>query len=404
MKVGYLMNSYPITSTTFIRDEIRALEAQGVEVVRYAIRKWPHPLVDEKDTAEQARTQYILSGRTNALVVDFILEALTNPAGVLRALGLWWRLLRNAGGGLVRHCAYFLEAVSLKRRAARDRVRHLHAHFATNATSVALLADRLGGPSFSFTIHGPEDFESVDRMSVGEKVVGARFVATISNFCRAQVASGVGMAIWDKLHVVRCGITTSEFTASDAPFDDCFTFVCVGRFSRQKNQALIVEAVSRVARKHPRVHVLFIGDGEDRASIEEAIRRFAAESHVTLLGWRSNPDVRQILGSARALLLPSFAEGLPVAIMEALALGRPVISTYVAGIPELVDQHCGWIIPAGSIEDIERAMIAALEAQSSTLAMMGLEGRRRVLEAHDVNRNSASLRELLAETAAVREP
>lgn len=403
MKVGYLMNSYPVTSTTFIRDEILALEAQGVEVVRYAIRKWPHPLVDDKDTAEQARTQYLLSGRTAALGADFAAELLTNPVGVLRALGLWWKLLRNAGGGVVRHGAYFLEAVSLKRHATRDRVRHLHAHFATNATAVALLADRLGGPSFSFTIHGPEDLESVDRLSVGEKVVSARFVATISNFCRAQVANGVGLAIWNKLHVVRCGITTSEFAPSNAPFDGCFTFVCVGRLSRQKNQALIVEAVSRVARKHPQVHVLFIGDGESRPSVEQAIQRFAAEDHVTLLGWRSNLDVRQILGSARALLLPSFAEGLPVAIMEALALGRPVIATYIAGIPELVDPQCGWIIPAGSIEDIERAMIAALEAHPSTLATMGLEGRRRVLETHDVNRNSASLRELFAGLADVRE-
>jgi glycosyltransferase involved in cell wall biosynthesis len=400
MKIGYLMNSYPMTSTTFIRDEIQALEKQGVQIVRYAIRKWPHALVDEKDKAEQARTRYLLTGRMTALIADFLAELLTNPIGLLRAVGLWLRLVRNAGRGLVRHCAYLLEAVSLKRQAAQDQVQHLHTHFATNSAAVALLSDRLGGPSFSFTAHGPEDFEDTGRSSLSEKLEGARFVAAISNFSRAQLACTAGMAIWNKLHIVRCGVDTCEFAASDASFDGNSTFVCVGRFSQHKTQALIVEATSRVAVKHPQVRVLLIGDGENRTTIEAAIRRFGMQEHVKLLGWRNNAEVRQTLGNARALLLPSFAEGLPVVIMEAFALGRPVVTTYVAGIPELVDAQCGWIIPAGSINEIERAMIAALAAPSSDLAEMGREGRRRVLEAHDVHRNAATLRKLFAEVTA----
>jgi glycosyltransferase involved in cell wall biosynthesis len=400
MKIGYLMNSYPMTSTTFIRDEIQAHEAQGVEIVRYAIREWPHTLVDEKDKAEQARTHYILTGRMAALATDFLAELVTNPLGIARALGTWQRLVRNAGGGLVRHCAYLLEAVSLKRQADRDNVRHIHTHFATNAPAVALLSNRLGGPSYSFTAHGPEDFENTDRSSLREKIEGARFVAAISNFCRAQLAVTAGMSIWSKLHIVRCGVDTRTFTASDAAFDGNATFVCVGRFSQHKTQALIVEATSRVALTHPQVRVLLIGDGENRGLIEAAIRRFGMQAHVTLMGWRNNAEVRRTLGDARALLLPSFAEGLPVVIMEAFALGRPVVTTYVAGIPELVDARCGWMIPAGAIDDIAQAMIAALEAPSSQLADMGREGRRRVLEAHDVQRNAAVLRELLTQAAA----
>lgn len=400
MKIGYLMNSYPMTSTTFIRDEIQALEAHDVDIVRYAIRKWPHPLVDQKDEAEQTRTRYILTGRLMALVGDFFAELLTNPVGMARAVGLWLRLVRNAGGGLVRHCAYLLEAASVKRQAAQDKVQHLHTHFATNATAVALLSDRLGGPSFSFTAHGPEDLENTGSSSLGEKVAGARFVATISHFCRAQLACTVGMSIWNNLHIVRCGVDVREFAATDAAFEGNATFVCVGRFSRHKTQALIVEATSRVALQYPQVRVVLIGDGENRASIEAAIRRFGMQEHVLLMGWRNNAEVRQTLGSARALLLPSFAEGLPVVIMEAFALGRPVVTTYVAGIPELVDQSCGWIIPAGSIDDIARAMTEALEAPPSQLAEMGQEGRRRVCEAHDVRRNAVGLRDLFAEVTA----
>ena len=396
MKIGYFMNSYPMTSTTFIRDEIQALEAQGVEIERYAIRQWHQPLVDENDKSEQRRTRYILTGRTSALIFDFIAEAISNPAGLLRALGTWQRLVRNAGGGFVRHCAYLLEAASLKRRTKQDNIQHLHTHFAANSAAVALLSERFGGPSFSFTVHGPDDFENTVSLSLREKIVRARFVAAISNYCRAQLASAAGIDVWSKLKIVRCGVDADTFTPSATPFDDNSTFVCVGRFSRHKAQVLIVEATSRVAHRYPQVRVLLIGDGENRDAIEEAIHRLGMSDHVILMGWKSNVEVRQTLGQARAFLLPSFAEGLPVAIMEAFAMGRPVISTYIAGIPELVDDSCGWLVPAGSIEEIERAMIAALETPSSKLMEMGQEGRRRVLQTHDVNRNAAGLRKLFS--------
>jgi glycosyltransferase involved in cell wall biosynthesis len=161
-----------------------------------------------------------------------------------------------------------------------------------------------------------------------------------------------------------------------------------------KAQTLIVEAVGAVSVSHPQVRVLLIGDGETRRDVEAEIARRGLQEHVKLMGWRSNAEVRQMLGNARALLLPSFAEGLPIAIMEAHALGRPVITTFIAGIPELVDRDSGWIIPAGSVPEIARAMIAALEAPPAELAKMGREGRRRVVEAHDINRNARALCEL----------
>ena len=400
MKIGYLMNTYPAVTSTFIRREIHALEAQGVEVFRYAIRKWPEQLVDDQDKVEQSRTHYLLTGRPRALISGFFTELLTNPRGMTRALDMWLRLVRNAGGGVVRHSAYLLEAASLKRLAIRDRVRHLHAHFSTNSAAVALLSERMGGPSFSFTAHGPDEFEDWSRSSLPEKVAGARFVVAISHYCRVQLARAAGMSAWNKLHVVRCGVDLSEFNVSDAPFENNFVFVCVGRLCMHKAQTLIVEAVGAVSVSHPQVRVLLIGDGETRRDVEAGITRRGLQEHVKLMGWRSNAEVRQMLGSARALLLPSFAEGLPIAIMEAHALGRPVITTFIAGIPELVDRDSGWIIPAGSAAEIARAMIAALDTPPSNLAKMGREGRRRVMEAHDINRNAPALRELLVRETA----
>lgn len=390
MRIGYLMNIYPVISGTFIRREIRAIEAEGVEVTRYALRSWEGELVDPDDWAEKERTFYLLSGRVSALLADFTVECVTNPKGMWRAMKVWVRLWRNAGR-FVPHVAYLLEAVSLKRRATQDRVAHIHAHFSTNTAAVALLSHRLGGPGYSFTAHGPDEFVDWGPASLDMKVSEARFVATISNFARVQLALAAGMEHWSKLHIVHCGVDLDDYPISAATFDADAPFVCVGRLCVQKAQTLIVHALADVVKSHPKAQLRLIGDGETRPEIEAAIARHGLERNVTLLGWCDNAEVREELGRARALVLPSFAEGLPVVIMEAFALGRPAISTFIAGIPELVDESCGWIIPAGSVDYIAAAMRAALDAETNTLKTKGTEGRARVERQHDIRKEARTL-------------
>jgi colanic acid/amylovoran biosynthesis glycosyltransferase len=208
-----------------------------------------------------------------------------------------------------------------------------------------------------------------------------------------------GLSDWSKVHVVRCGINMADFEPSSASFDQNTTFVCVGRLCIQKAQTLILEALDKVRQTHPEVRLLLVGDGETRPEVETKIAQLKLQDHVTLMGWRSNAEVRQLVGGSRALLLPSLSEGLPIALMEALALGRPVITTYIAGIPELVDQRNGWIIPAGSVERIAEAMKEALEASSATLIEKGQQGRQRVVLAHDIRKNAAKLRQILVQNA-----
>ena len=393
--IGYLMNAYPMTSTTFIRREIDAHERAGAQVQRYAIRPWDTALVDPLDIEEQKRTFYLLSGRMGALVGGFFPELVRNPKGLWRALTAWAHLMGNARRGLARHIAYLLEAISLKQAAERDGVSHIHAHWSTNTAAVALMAHRLGGPSFSFTAHGPDELVDPGPSSLKFKVSEARFVAAISQYCRTQLALAAGPGQWDKLKIIRCGVDTEAFNVSDAPFDTEAPFVCVGRLCPQKAQPLIVEAAAEVAKTHPHLRIELIGDGESRAEVEAAIARHGLGDKITLLGWQDTSQVRAHLRRARALLLPSFAEGLPVVIMEAFALGRPVISTYIAGIPELVDDATGWIIPAGSVSDIAEAMRAALDASPESLRSKGQQGRARVEAHHDVDANAAALLQLI---------
>lgn len=394
MRIGYLMNTYPVTSATFIRREIAALEGQGLSVRRFAVRRWEHPLVDPDDQAEAELCTYLLEPGGLRLTMSALRELVANPRGIARAAHASWTLWRNAGrGALVRHLAYLLEAVYLKSQASG--LGHIHAHFSTNTAAVALLCARLGGPGFSFTAHGPDEFVDPGASSLALKLRDARFAVAISNFARSRLALAGGMEVWDKLHVIRCGVDLAAFAAAPPPAPDA-PFVCVGRLCVQKSQTLLVEAMADLIRTHPHARLTLIGDGETRPQVEAAIARLGLSQAITLQGWADNAAVRDALRHARALVLPSFAEGLPIVLMEALATGRPVITTYIAGIPELVDETAGWLVPAGDVPALVDAMRACMDSDPATLGAMGDAGRNRVMAHHDNAKSATALKERFA--------
>jgi len=392
VKIAYLLNSYPMTSTTFIRREIEALVADGVDVVRFAARPWGEKLVDPLDIAEQQRTRYLLAGNLPNLFLAFVRELVANPLGLARALATAFALWRNARSGVGRHAAYVLQAVYFKQQARREGVAHVHAHFATNATAIALLSHRLGGPGYSFTAHGPDEFENTDRLSFDLKLRHAAFIAAISAFGRVQLVRASRWDHWSKIAIVHCGLSIPDFQPTPNPGNQ--VLVNVARFNSQKGLLLIPAALAAVKDEFPGLKVVLIGDGEERARLEAEVARHGVAGMIELRGWQSNVEVRRALAESRGLLLPSFAEGLPVVIMEAFALGRPVISTYIAGIPELVDASCGWLAPAGDVQALAAAMRDALGASPERLAAMGEEGRRRSVARHDVVGSARQLRAL----------
>ncbi len=393
MKIAYLMNSYPMTSTTFIRREIHALEELGVEVKRFAVRSWSEQLVDPRDIDERDKTTYLLTGNTVRLLWSFAKELMTNPWGLAKAITAAFKLWRAAGRDFIKHVAYLLEAISLRQRLDAAGLRHVHVHFATNATTVAMLCRMLGGSTYSFTVHGPDELVEPYRLSYDLKIDNAAFVAAISNFCRVQLARFGGAHHWDKIEIVPCALDLDEFERAPNAVSESNTFVCIGRLCHQKAQTLIPDAIEPLVAGFPDLKVILVGDGETRGEIEDKIAKKGLGAHFDLVGWRSNEEVRSILRGARAMLLPSFAEGLPVSIMEAFALGKPVISTYIAGIPELVDGSCGWIVPAGDIEALTAALKDCLVTRESELRKMGEIGRSRVEARHDIRRSATILRD-----------
>ncbi len=399
MNLAYLMNTYPITSTTFIRREIEALERRGLSVKRYAVRHWDGDLVDPADIAEQSRTDYLLTGNTTGLIAGLFREIAVNPGGLIKALGPWLSLMKNARGGFVRHCAYLLEAINFRQRAAAGKIDHVHVHFLTNSTAVAMLARVMGGPSYSVTVHGPDELTDAPLLSFPEKIKHASFIAAITHYCKSQLIRFSSIENEKKIEIVHCALELGGFAQGGSMNTENQTFVCVGRLCPQKGQAQIPAAVAALRDEFPDLKVILIGDGESHGDVEAAIARHNVGGMIEITGWMVNTQVREILAANRALLLPSYAEGLPVVIMEALALGKPVISTYIAGIPELVDEGCGWIIPAGSQGSLIKAMRAALIASPEVLAQKGAEGRTRIERDHDVDKEAAKLYALIEEAA-----
>ncbi len=389
MRLAYLLSFYPMASTTFIRREIEALEALGQPVARTSVRHWDTVLVDPVDIAEETRTDYLLTGSKSAFLRDALLGLLANPLRALAALPLAARLYRNAGSGFVAHCAYYVEALAFRRRAARLRAEHVHVHFANNAAAVALLARRIGGPPFTITVHGPDELVNRRTLSLAEKARGAAFVVAITDYCRDQIVAEAP-DVASKVRVIRCGIDLDDFAYDPEPPEEP-RIVCVGRLCHNKGQKHIPAAVAQLRDEFPDIVVDLLGGGEDEALIRAEIAKYGLEGNIVLHGWATSDQVRAGILAARALLLPSYAEGLPIVIMEALAMGRPVLTTRITGIPELVDAQCGWLFEPGDVDAIAQALRGVMQASPEERAAMGKEGRRRVEARHDVRKSAAAL-------------
>jgi colanic acid/amylovoran biosynthesis glycosyltransferase len=392
MRIAYLINQYPKVSHSFIRREILALERAGVEVLRVSVRGWNDVAADAADEAEKSRTRFLLKDGARPLMAAVLACLLTRPLRLLRALGSALSFSRGSLRPLPLHLVYLAEACLLQRWLAAADCTHLHAHFGTNATEVAYLCEQLGGPGFSFTVHGPEEFDMPAALHLAEKVNRARFVVAISSFGRGQLMRWIDAADWHKVRVVHCGLDSEFLTQAPTPPPRTPQLVCVGRLCEQKGQLLLLRALHRLREQGTRVQLVLAGDGEMRPEVETLIAELGIADQVRITGWIGGHTVKREILDARALVLPSFAEGLSVVLMEAMALGRPVISTYIAGIPELViDGVNGWLIPAGDVQALADAMRNVLQHDDGRLAALGARAHERAKSRHSIDTEAGKL-------------
>jgi colanic acid/amylovoran biosynthesis glycosyltransferase len=398
MRIAYLTTTYPAVSHTFIRRELREMERRGHTILRLAIRPSGSPLYDPIDKEEALKTLYCVSFPATFHFYALCIAFFSHPLKFLDALRLAFHMASHGEKGLIKHLAYFIEACTFLAIMRKHSIQHVHSHFGTNVATIARLITRCGGPSYSFTAHGPAEFDSPAGIDLAGKVADAAFVIAISDFCSAQLHRWSASSDWKKIKVIHCTVGEDFFDSATPLNPEARLFSCVGRLSPQKGQLMLIEAFASLIRSGYDAQLAFIGDGELRQEIERKIASEGLDGRVRITGYVSEADVRRHISESRALVIPSFAEGLPMVIMEAFALGRPVISTYVAGIPELVRPgENGWLVPAANIELLSVAMAESLDLSSSSISEMAAKGRERTRIYHSTKTEGEKLEALFFE-------
>lgn len=395
MTIAYFVNHYPKVSHSFIRREILALERNGIEVKRIALHGWNTPAPDTEDRRERDLTHYILRRGIAGLLFPTLLTIVSSPLRFFQSLVLAFRVSRKSRERpLIYHLAYLAEACALQQTLQRAKVTHIHAHFGTNSAEIVMLAKSLGGPPYSFTVHGPDEF--MQPMCLAEKVARSVFVVAISSFTRSQLYLRLPSRLWPKVQLVRCGLEPSFYSVRDRKPTGIPRLVCIGRLCEAKGQLLLIRAAAQLLHKGIAFELVLAGDGPLRAEIESSILQLGIGKSVTITGWIDSATVRDRIQESRALVLPSFAEGLPVVIMEAFALRRPVLSTYVAGIPELVKSgENGFLFPAGSVDALRDAIEAFLALPAAEVERLGDAGYDAMINSHTIDSEAARLAELI---------
>lgn len=396
VRIAYLTGEYPAVSHTFILREVLALRARGCDVLTCSVRRTSpehHRGTDEREAA--ATTFYVLeAARRSGTMLAALGWSLWRP----RRFGRMLRLAlatRPAGiKATVWQMFYVIEAMVLARHLTRAGVGHLHNHFAMASSSVAMLTSELSSIPYSFTLHGPADFLDTGRWRLDEKIARASFVACISLFCRSQGMLFSSMAHWPKLRIVHCGVEPARYGADPAraPGRDV---LFIGRLAAAKGVPVLIEAFARVQETYPDARLTLVGDGPARVALEDRVAELGFSHAVRFTGYLTQEEVAAELSRADLFALSSFAEGVPVVLMEAMATGLPVLATRIAGIPELVeDGVSGRIVAPGDTEAFANAMIELL-SDPTCARVMGQAGQARVKTDFDVAKEAVKLASLL---------
>jgi colanic acid/amylovoran biosynthesis glycosyltransferase len=318
-------------------------------------------------------------------------------AGLCFALRLAGTDLRQ----LVFAVLYFVEAVIVGRWMEAQGSRHLHVHFANAASTVGLIASRTFPIEFSMTVHGPDEFYDAPGFKLAEKIAGASFVCCIGQFARSQLMKLSPPKEWGKFEICPLGVDPQLFVPR--PFRASpmtFEILCVGRLVPSKGQHVLLAAVSRLLKTTPNLRLRLIGDGPEREELARAIAEANLSRNVILEGSVNQDRIREYYRQADIFVLASFAEGIPVVLMEAMAVEIPCISTFVAGIPELIRSEIDGILVSPSDERELADAIKRLVDDPALRHRLGIAGRRRVMEKYDLDRNAAHLAEIFAHRIA----
>lgn len=398
-KIAYLMSRFPTIAETFILYEMLELKRLGLQIEIFPLIRQTEPVkhAEVDMLAPQVHYHHLLSASTIAAQFYWLSK---KPRLYFR---VWWETIRNnlqSPKFLSRSLVVLPLAALFARRMEELGIKHIHAHWATHPTLAAYIIKQLTGISYSFTAHSSDIFK--EQIMLEEKIRQASFVVTISEYNRQFLCHLYQDLVAQKLFVIRCGIDAEIFQVRPAKkVNDQFTIICVARLKTVKGHRYLIEACAHLRDQGVNFRCLLVGDGETRAEIEAQIRQSNLTDHITLLGFQPRHRICELLAEADVMVLPSIVtnngakEGIPVALMEALAVGLPAISTAISGIPELIeDGKTGLLVPQYDGQALAEAILRLY--QTDWGEQLAARGRTKVLEEFNLRTNAARLHELLS--------
>lgn len=363
-KIAYLNSHYSAISHTFIHREVKELLRQGFELSIFSVRP--------------SKEGFVILRSPLRVIIDFLLFFISSPFQSLR--GLFVAITLSSGGlkSLLWSFAYWVEAVCFLRELRNQDIFHAHIHMANNAATIALIVKSMDSNfTYSLSIHGPAEFNQVREGRLKQKVEGALFVRCISHYCRSQIMAFVDESHWQKLHLVHCGIELQPLSVKIYSGSEP-SFLFVGRMVPEKGPLLLLETLREISATGTLFKLVMIGDGPIFDKVQNFVRTHFKDGRVQILGAQDPTKVAIAMDECDALVLPSFQEGVPVVLMEAMAKGKIVLSTQIAGIPELIENNKeGLLVAPGSEEALKGALFRVMRDKEN-LATLTKAAREKV--------------------------
>ena len=394
-RVAYLANPYPAISHTFIFREIQSLRQNGFEVFPVSIdRSADLGKMTQEEKCEAAGVKVLKEVNPLLAIWSVFRVFVRSPMGFLRMIQMTIGLCLKGPKSVVKAFGYLAETILFLDWIEDKEIDHIHEHFANPTAFIAMLANNYKNWGYSISVHGPDVFYQVDTAMLVQKIKRARFVRCISHYCRSQLWRLVPVSMWNKFHIVHCGVDPDLYSPAGRDENAIPEILCVGRLTSAKGQHILLEAAQQIKQQGYRFHLTLVGEGEDRLSLENQVRDLHLEEEVSLTGALGQDRVREYYRKADLFVLPSFAEGVPVVLMEAMALEIPVISTRITGIPELIeDGRSGLLVTPGNSVELAESIVSLLESKSLA-KRLGKEARKAVLDEFNQHENNQYLQRL----------
>lgn len=397
IRMAYLVSRYPQISMTFILREVRTLRTLGFDIRTASINRPDHrpEQLTAAEREEVAQTYYIKPDGITGALKAHLYTLFTRPISYLRGFWFALRLGQLDLKKILYGCFYFIEAIMVGQWMRRQQCSHLHIHLGTSGATVGLIIKQTFPITYSLTIHGPADFYDIPGYYLTQKILQAHFICCISYFTRSQLMTWSPPHCWQKLEVSRLGVAPNQFTPR--PFrqqPNPFEILCVGRLVPEKGQFILIQSVIRILAQKHQLRLRIVGDGSERQTLEEEVKKQGVTEQIIFEGAVNQDQILEFYNSADIFVLASFAEGLPIVLMEAMSMEIPCITTNITGIPELITHGKeGLLVPASDIDALTEAILLLIN-DSKLRHQIGQAGRQRILEFYDLQNNVNKLAEI----------